>query len=191
MMVTVPLMIVGTPPWLVSKLIGRGRIRPIMYGLTRPVISFIIGNLIIVTWHMPFAYNEALNHELVHVAQHLSFIVAAFFTWWPVVGRCPELPGLSPLPSCLYLFLDTIPGAIVGAFITFADPGLYAVYPNAARIFGVDLQMDQELAGLTMWVLTGVIYLGWVTVIFLRWASEEERRDRGPGHRPTTTVVPS
>ncbi len=191
MMLAVPLMIAGTPPWIVSKLIKRGPIQPIMYALTRPVVSFVIGNLIIVVWHLPFAYNAALNHEFVHMLQHISFLIAAFFTWWPVLSRSPELPGLSPLLSCLYLFLDSIPGAIVGAFITFAAPGMYAIYPDAPRIFGFDLQMDQELAGLTMWVLTGTIYLGWVTVIFLRWANEEERRDRNPGSRPSTTVAHS
>jgi cytochrome c oxidase assembly factor CtaG len=190
-MLAVPLMIAGTPPWLVTKLIRHTPVRTVMYWLTRPAISFVLGNLIIVVWHMPFAYNAALSHELVHVGQHISFIVAAFFTWWPVLSRSPELPGLSPLLSCLYLFLDSIPGAIVGAFITFAEPGLYAVYPEAPRIFGMDLQMDQELAGLTMWVLTGTIYLGWITVIFLRWANEEERKDRNPTPRTAPTVLSS
>lgn len=192
MMLAVPLMIAGTPPWLVSKLVNHGPLRPILYAITRPVVSFVLGNLIIVVWHMPFAYDQALTHEWVHILQHLSFVLAAFFTWWPVLSRSPELPGISsPLLSCLYLFLDSIPGAIVGAFITFAAPGLYAVYPEAQRIFGIDLKMDQELAGLTMWVLTGTIYLGWVTVIFLRWAGEEERKDRQPSQHPSaTSAVP-
>ena len=38
MMVAVPLLIGGTPGWLVSKLLNRGPIRPIMYALTRPVV---------------------------------------------------------------------------------------------------------------------------------------------------------
>ncbi len=50
-----------------------------------------------------------------------------------------ELPGLPPLLSCLYLFASTIPGGIVGAFITFAGPGLYDVYPDAPRIWGISV----------------------------------------------------
>ncbi|MDQ2683277.1 MAG: cytochrome c oxidase assembly protein [Chloroflexota bacterium] len=191
MMVSVPLMIAGTPAWLVMKLVAHGKLRPVLYVLTRPPISFVLGNLIIVIWHMPFAYNQALMHEWVHVIQHISFIVASFFTWWPVLSRSPELPGLPPLLSCLYLFLNSIPGAVVGAVITFAEPGLYAVYPDAQRIFGIDLQMDQELAGVTMWVLTGTVYLGWITVIFLRWAAAEERRDRATTPRPAAPATPA
>lgn len=189
MMLSVPLMIAGTPPWLVSKLINRGPLLPILYALTRPVVSLILGNLIVVIWHMPFAYDKALTYQWVHVLQHISFIIAAVLIWWPVLSRNPELPGLPPLLSCLYLFIDAIPGAAVGAMITFAEPGLYGVYPQARRIFGIDLQMDQELAGLIMWVLGGTIYLGWITVIFLRWASEEERRDRNPNTHPTATAA--
>jgi hypothetical protein len=48
------------------------------------------------------------------------------------------------------------------------------------------VETDQQLAGLTMWVLTGTIYLGWMTVIFLRWAAAEERADRGSAN-PTAS----
>ncbi|HYP60619.1 MAG TPA: cytochrome c oxidase assembly protein [Thermomicrobiales bacterium] len=177
MMLAVPLLIAGTPSWLVSKLLGRGPVRPVMYMLTRPVVSFLIGNLIIVIWHMPFAYDAMLENLPLHIAAHLSFMVAAFFLWWPVMSRSPELPGLPPLLACLYLFLSTIPGGIVGAFITLAAPGLYTVYPDAPRIWGISLGTDQQIAGLTMWVITGLIYLGWITVIFFRWAADEERRE--------------
>jgi cytochrome c oxidase assembly factor CtaG len=140
----------------------------------------MISNLIIVIWHMPFAYDAALRQEPVHIIEHMSFLLAAFLLWWPVLGKNPEWPSLAPLPSCLYLFLQGIPGSIVGAFITFASPGLYAVYPDAPRIWGLSLATDQQLAGLLMWVLNGLIYLGWITIIFLRWAANEERNDRAP-----------
>jgi cytochrome c oxidase assembly factor CtaG len=187
MMLAVPLLIAGTPPWLISRLISRGPARTVMYALTRPIAAFVISNLVIVFWHLPFAYNQILGSLPVHILAHLSFMAAAVLMWWPVMGRSPELPGLSPLVSCLYLFASTIPGGIVGAFITFAGPGLYDVYPDAPRIWGIGVETDQQIAGLTMWVLTGTIYLGWMTVIFLRWASAEERADRNspsPGPSP-------
>jgi cytochrome c oxidase assembly factor CtaG len=190
MMVAVPLLIAGTPAWLVSKLLSRGPIRSIMYMLTRPVISLLIANLIIIVWHMPAAYDLLLESLPLHIAAHLSFMVAAFFGWWPVLSRSPELPGLSPLLSCLYLFVNGIPGALVGAFITLADPGIYSIYPEAQRIWGISLSTDQQIAGLIMWVLTGMIYLGWITVIFFRWAAAEERAEHAPDPRSTSPVHP-
>lgn len=190
MMLAAPLLIAGTPAWLVSKLVNCGPVRPILYVLTRPVISILIANLIIVIWHMPFAYDAMLAYLPLHIAAHLSFLLAAFLIWWPVMSTSPELPGLAPLPACLYLFLAGIPGAVVGAFITLADPGLYAVYPDAPRLWGISLSADQQIAGLMMWVVTGVIYLGWITVIFFRWAGAEERADRAAAPRATTAVQP-
>ena len=177
-MVAMPLLLIGTPPWLMSRLINIGPVRPVGYVLTRAVPAFLISNLIIVVWHMPAAYDAALRNQPVHIFEHMTFLLAAFFLWWPVLGKNPEWPSLPPLPACLYLFLQGIPGSIVGAFITFAAPGLYAIYPDAPRIWGISLATDQQLAGLLMWVVNGLIYLGWITIIFLRWAAAEERKDR-------------
>ena len=134
--------------------------------------------------------NMMLTVLPLHIAAHISFMVAAFFAWWPVMSKSPELPGLPPLLSCLYLFVNGIPGALVGAFITLADPGIYAIYPDAPRIWGISLNTDQQIAGLTMWVLTGMIYLGWITVIFFRWAAAEERAEHAPNPRTTSPVHP-
>lgn len=71
----------------------------------------------------------------------------------------------------------TLPSAAVGAFITFADPGLYAPYDTAPRILGIDLATDQQAAGLLMWVAVSVIYLLLITYSFFRWASREEAAD--------------
>jgi cytochrome c oxidase assembly factor CtaG len=189
MMVAMPLLIAGTPAWLVTKLIKRGPVQPVLYVLTRAPISFLISSLIVVVWHMPFAYDAALNSEPMHILEHNLFLVAAFFTWWPVLSRSPELPGLPPLLSCLYLFAQTIPSGFVGAFITFADPGLYDVYPEAQRIRGISLATDQQIAGLMMWVLANTIYLGWITVIFVKWGTEQERADRLPRAETASPVA--
>jgi putative membrane protein len=178
MMVAMPLLIAGTPAWLVTKLIRRGPVRPVLYAVTRAPVSFLISSLIVIIWHVPFAYDAALSSEPIHILEHNAFLLAAFLAWWPILSRSPELPGLAPLPSCLYLFAQTIPSGIVGAFITFADAGLYDVYPQAERIWGLSLGTDQEIAGLMMWVLANGIYLGWITVIFIKWGTEQERADR-------------
>ena len=111
----------------------------------------------------------------------------ALLAWWPILGPLPEWPRLAlPLHS-LYYFAMTLPGSAVGAFITFADPGLYAPYDTAKRIFGIDLATDQQAAGLLMWVALGAIYLLLITVSFFRWVSREEAADREAAAPAATT----
>jgi cytochrome c oxidase assembly factor CtaG len=94
------------------------------------------------------------------------------------MSTVPESPQLSPPVKCLYLFLQTIPAGILGALITYAGPGLYPHYEEASvRPWGIDLKTDQEIAGLVMWVGMNTLFLGMITVIFLRWANREEAND--------------
>ena len=41
-----------------------------------------------------------------------------------------------------------------------------------------------QVPGLMMWVGGSMIYLLWITVIFLTWASREEAADREQRHAP-------
>jgi cytochrome c oxidase assembly factor CtaG len=80
--------------------------------------------------------------------------------------------------KCIYLFLQTIPGGIVGAFITYAEGTLYSHYALASqRPWGIQIKTDQEIAGLMMWVGTNTLYLVLISVIFLRWAGKQEEED--------------
>jgi cytochrome c oxidase assembly factor CtaG len=188
MFVTAPLWLLGMPEWLLRRLVSPRPINQIGYILTRPIVAFVVANAVITLWHMPGLYDAALKSEPIHIFQHLCFIVAALLAWWPVVGRLAEWPRLSQPMRCLYLFATTIPGGIVGAFVTLAEPGLYGPYKDSPRIWGLDLATDQEIAGLMMWVLTSVIYLLIITVIFFQWAGGEDAKERPSANRVAPAV---
>ncbi|HET7092707.1 MAG TPA: cytochrome c oxidase assembly protein [Thermomicrobiales bacterium] len=179
------LLLLGTPGWLLAPLTRVRVIDRAGYWLTRPPVAYLIANGVFVVWHMPALYDAALRHEPIHVLEHGLFVATALLAWWPLLGPLPAWPRLPPLAQCLYLFLWTIPGGIVGAFITFAAPGLYAPYDSAARVFGIDLTTDQQIAGLLMWIATSSLYLLLITVIFFRYAGQEEAKERaGPAAAP-------
>ncbi|MGI8476383.1 MAG: cytochrome c oxidase assembly protein [Thermomicrobiales bacterium] len=184
MFVVAPLLMIGTPGWLAERLLApRWLARP-AYALTRALPALVLSNIVIALWHTPFAYDGALRHEPVHVVQHLSFLAAAVILWWPIVGPMPSWPKPAPPLQCLYLFAQTIPGGIIGAFLTLSAPGVYEHYRTVPRIWGISLANDQQIAGLMMWVLTGVIYLLVLTTVFLSWAGREERKDAAPTRPP-------
>ncbi|MEJ7839228.1 MAG: cytochrome c oxidase assembly protein [Thermomicrobiales bacterium] len=179
MLVTVPCWLAGIPAWVYRPIIDRSWSFQLAKIITRPVVAFLGSTLIIIVWHVPVLYNGALDNELLHTLQHQFFILSGFWLWWPIMSKVPELPALSAPVKCLYLFLQTIPGGIVGAFITYSETILYTHYEDATqRPFGLGLKVDQEIAGLSMWVGTNVLYLVLISIIFIAWASAEERGDQ-------------
>jgi putative membrane protein len=192
-MLAAPLLLIGTPAWLLEPLTRNRVSNAIGYVLTRPIVAFAVANSVFVLWHLPVLYEMALRSQPVHVLEHMTMIGTAILAWWPIVGPLPQWPRLPLALQSLYFFAMTIPGSAVGAFITFADPGLYTPYDTARRIFGIDLATDQQAAGLLMWVAVSAIYLLLITFSFFRWASREEAADAeaAPAERPAARSAPA
>src|SRR5213596_2470665 len=172
-----PLLLYGTPAWVVRPLL---RPRPVMRfarWATRPLAAGVLFSAPITLWHFPQFYEAALEHHGLHVVQHLVFIATAVIMWWPVLSPVPELPRASYGTQLLYLFALGLPMSLAGALITLADGVLYPFYVSAPRVWGLTPAADQQLGGLLMWVV-GTIYL-WVaaSVVWFRWAAREERGD--------------
>jgi putative membrane protein len=187
-LVAAPLLLYGTPAWLLEPLTRNRVTNTVGYWITRAVVAFAVANAVFVLWHLPMFYDAALLSQPVHVFEHATFLGTALLAWWPVLGPLPQWPRL-PLPlHSIYYFAMTLPGGVVGAFITFADPGLYSPYDTARRIFGIDLATDQQIAGLLMWVAVSAFYLLLLTVSFFRWVARDEDKDVVPatGERETS-----
>jgi putative membrane protein len=166
-----PLLIVGTPGWMLRPLLARPHIARLARTLTKPKVCFATFNVIIAAWHLPLLYNLAMAQHGIHIVQHLMFMAAAVMLWWPVLSQLPELPRLSYPMQMLYLFLTTIPMSIVAVFITYSDTLLYPAYAAAPRIYALTPMEDQVLGGLIMWIPGGLVFFAVISVIFFRWQS--------------------
>ncbi|MCO5220837.1 MAG: cytochrome c oxidase assembly protein [Thermomicrobiales bacterium] len=179
MMVVAPLLILGIPAWMLAPLARNRYTNTVISILTRPLIAGAVSLFIVILWHLPGAYDRSLTSDPVHIAQHASLLAAGVLMLWPVLSPFPWWPKIQYPPlQCLYLFLYMLPSGIVGAFITLAAPGVYPFYKTVPRIFGISLEVDQQVAGLMMWVGQSTILLLWITYIFLSWAGREEAADR-------------
>jgi putative membrane protein len=172
-LVVTPLLLLGTPGWMLRPLIRSRAVRAVAARVLRPAWCFAIFNLVMAGWHLPPLYNLALAHHPVHIAQHLTFLAASTLMWWPILGSLPELPRLSYPGQLLYCFLLTIPMSIVAVYITYADRVLYPLYAIAPRILGLSPLEDQRLGGLIMWVPGGIYFMLVMSVVFFRWASRD------------------
>ena len=169
-LVVPPLMLAGTPGWMLRPLLRARGVGAVARFVTRPVAAIAIFNVVLAAWHLPPLYNLALAEHAVHIAQHLMFRGASVLMWWPLMGSLPELPRLSYPGQMLYCFLMTLPMSVVAVYITMADRVLYPLYAIAPRVMGISPLEDQRYGGLIMWVPGGLFFYGVMTVVFVLWA---------------------
>lgn len=183
-LVAPPLLLYGTPDWLVRPPFRRWPVLlTVLRGLTNPLAAFILFNAVFVSYHLPIVYDAALESESLHALIHMLLIGVGIIAWWPILGVLPEAPRLPHPLQMLYLFLQTLPQQILGAVFTFATTVLYARYAEAPRLWqSLSARSDQEIGGLIMWVGGSTFFLFAFALVFFRWAAENEAADR-PGAR--------
>jgi putative membrane protein len=172
-----PLLLYGCPAHVVRPLLRPHGVMAIARVVTRPVAAGLIFTAPIVIWHFPALYEAALRNHNLHILQHLVFLATAVIMWWPVLSPVPELPRIPHLLQMLYLFLLGIPMSITGALITLSDRVLYPFYAAAPRVGGLLPIQDQQIGGLLMWVLGGLMLWLVMTVIWFRYSVWDQRTD--------------
>jgi putative membrane protein len=180
-LVAPPLLIMGTPGWMLRPALGWRVIGPIARWITTAPRCFLIFNVVLAVWHLPPVYGLAMQHHNVHIVQHLCFMIAATLMWWPILSPMPELPRLSYPLQMLYLFLMSIPMSIIAICIGYADHILYPAYSSAPRIWGITPLQDQLLGALIMWVPGGLFFFVIISVVFFRWQQRAGDEDSAAG----------
>jgi putative membrane protein len=171
-LVVPPLLLLGTPAWLVRRVVARRWIGDLVRFLTRPLTAIIVFNTVIIASHWPPVVDLYLRSDLAHLGLHVAWVVSAFAWWWPVVSPLPELPHLSSPVRMGYLFLLSVLPTIPASFLTFGATPLYDAYARAAPLLGVDPLTDQRIAGLLMKIGGGLWLWTLIAATFFRWAHE-------------------
>jgi len=186
-LVVAPLLLAGTPGWMLDRLLapllrrplGRGAVR-----LTRPVPALGLYAAALIAWHRPGPYNAALEVHGWHIVEHLVLLATAVLAWWPVASASALAPRLHYGAQILYLFAFGMPMTAVAAMITGAEQVLYPFYAAAPRLFSLTPLDDQRLGGVIMWVPAGLIPLLAFTIVFFRWAAAEADEEPSPAEKP-------
>jgi len=143
--------------------------------ITSPLAAFILYAVALWVWHLPALYDYALDHEGVHIIQHICFFGTATLFWWGIAhGRYGRI-GYGA--AVVYVFATAVHGGVLGALLTFSPRVLYVPYIlNHAS--GLTPLEDQQLAGLLMWVPAGLIFAIGGLSLFAGWLRHSERVSR-------------
>lgn len=139
---------------------------------SRPLVATVAHGVAIWAWHIPLAFDAALTSEPLHWLQHLSFFVTAMFFWWSVLGQ-RQRAGV----AVAELFVTGMHTGALGVLLALAGQPMFPAQAALARAYGADPLLDQQLAGLIMWVPAGFIYVGAALAVALTWISRSSRRE--------------
>jgi putative membrane protein len=162
----------------VGRLVGQpGPVRTVLRWLTHPLVAWwlFVGTQWL--WHMPLGYDWALENRWAHYLEHVSFFVTAVLFWWPVIGSAPLRSTLGYPARLAYTFLAWLPNSLLGAGITLSHGVLYPYYIAAGATNGYDPLVDQQLAGLIMWVPGDVLFLIILLLLFAAYMRNEEQQE--------------
>jgi len=172
-----PLLLIGTPAWLLQPLLRKRAVFLIARVLTFPALAFLLYNADFWLWHAPPLYNATLENQAIHILEHVTFIVFGILNWWPILSPSEELPRLSLGGQILYIFLAGMPTVALGAGLTFFPP-LYAPYLADPRIWGLSAAVDQQLGGLIMWIPGNIFYIVIISILFIQWMQKQDAKQR-------------
>jgi putative membrane protein len=178
--VAAPLLLLATPRWLADLLLADGGpIARAVLWVTRPVPAGVLFNAVTILLHAPGVVKFSVESGPMHYSMHLLLFASGLMMWMPICGPIEER-RLVPPAKMLYLFLQSIVPTVPAGWLTFAEDPVYKVYDHEPRLWGISVISDQQAAGAIMKVIGGFFLWTVIAVIFFRWASAEERRDRRP-----------
>jgi cytochrome c oxidase assembly factor CtaG len=144
--------------------------------LATPVVALVLWALNLYAWHVPFFYQLAINHDLVHALEHASMLWFGTLLWLALIGPLPKPAWFAGWGALVYVIGVRLIGAILGNVLIWAQTVFYPVYNATDAARGLNPLSDQNVAGGVMMVeemILTTILLGW---LFYRFARQDEER---------------
>jgi putative membrane protein len=172
-----PLLLLGAPAlawtWALPRAWRRAGtnvfVRAIAAGLdalSRPMVAAVIAIGVMWVWHAPALFEAALDDELIHTVEHLTFFAGVLIGWHAALSA--RVSAIMAASVTLLVFMGS---GVLGGVLTLAPAPLYDWYGNSALLWGISPLEDQQIAGLLMWVVAGGVYLAAFAALAVRVAS--------------------
>jgi putative membrane protein len=170
-----PVLMFFLPRPVLVPLARNRRLRGAFRTLRQPPVAIAVYTLVLYGWHLGFAFEGAVRHDLVHVAQHMSFIAAGVLVWWSALEpKRRQLRG--ELWKIAHILSARMIGMFLGmAFVLIRHPVYTGVYGSGER-HGVSALADQQTAG-TMMVALDIAIMVFALAYFFWHAGRQHDRD--------------
>jgi putative membrane protein len=185
MLVAAPLIVLGDPQVIflyafppalrrhVSTITHIPTVHRLWSTITHPISAWLLSATALWIWHLPWLFDQTLDNDWMHAAQHLAFFFTSLLFWGPLSNR---KPGMGYGAGILYTFTTAMQTSILGALLTFAPRAWYRPYFATTAAWHLTPLEDQQLGGLIMWIPGGSLLLVVALVLLVRWLNESEIR---------------
>jgi putative membrane protein len=166
----VPLGFRRTTARFVAQSPGLAPLRRTARFLADPLPSWLLFNATFIVWHLPVAYDAALDSPAVHNLEHATFFATGLLFWTRVIDSPPWRSALGDVGRAIYVGLALVVGWMLAIVLALATSPLYAPYADlASRPGGISALADQHLAAGMMWVPGSIPFT--IVIVFLayRW----------------------
>ena len=133
----------GTAHLVVTEAL-RSRVATI---LGNPFVAFVLYALVIPVSHLTTWYNLTLEHESVHNAEHLAFLLVGYLFWRQIFGSDPNKHRLHPALQFFYLFMAIPIDTFTGLSLAGASHELFPAYFATHRTWGPSYVTDLHVGG--------------------------------------------
>jgi putative membrane protein len=165
----------GATVRLLGPLIRIKMLRHLGHILITPLVAWLAMNLVFLGWHVPAAYDFALEHERWHEFEHLCFFGTSILFWWPVIRPWPTRENYAGWLLLFYLVMADIVNTVLSAFLAFCDRPVYPYYLREANPFNISPLSDQRAGAVVMWVIGSLVFLIPAVVLTVRLLQRNER----------------
>jgi putative membrane protein len=158
-----------------GPLMRSGALRRILHWMMTPAISWLAMNVTYLCWHIPAAYDFALENETWHGIEHLCFLFTSLLFWWYIMRPWPAEERWDDWGVLVYLAFADIVMTLLSAFLAFCDRPVYQFYIDHPNPFHFNVLDDQVLGAVVMWVIGSFAYLIPAMIITLRLIQNDRR----------------
>ena len=178
-----PTIIWGLPRPLRARvgglLVPGAPIRIAWRALTSMPLTWLIYAFTLWFWHLPVAYDAALEERFLHDVEHLAFLAAGILFWWPLILPAPRVrTAVSPGLRVAYLVVGAFQEALLGLLLVLSPEALYRSYSGVPGQSGITAIEDQAGAGILMWAVGGAVDMV-ATIALLSHTLGNTRRGSG------------
>jgi len=133
-------------------------VRSLWRWMRQPPVALTIWLVTLYAWHVPFFYEAALRHRLVHDVEHVTFALTAVLAWWPLLDPTHERVE-GRVWKAAYVVAARMIGGILGILIIVWPGQLYGTYGDAALAYGMSVTTDQQVAGGMMMLVDSFVII--------------------------------